>query len=105
MFRLSHPEREAFERLLKEKERQIDILAEQIDYLRGQIAFMGRPSAATKSLNPTAQPAMILDATPWVSEDEEDLQHMHRVGELSTEELERALAQMNFLNHQIDVTE
>lgn len=44
-----------YERIIQEKVRQIDILAEQIEYLRAQLAMRGThvPGAA---LNPSEQP-------------------------------------------------
>lgn len=56
-----------YERLLKEKDRQIDILADQIDYLRAQLATRGVfvPGAA---VNPTEQPELGTPLTPYLME-------------------------------------
>ena len=69
-----------YERLLKEKDRLIDALADQIDYLRAQLATRGAfvPGAA---VNPTEQPELGVPLTPYlmevknhVSDDELDAQ-------------------------------
>lgn len=69
-----------YERIIQEKVRQIDILAEQIEYLRAQLASRGTfvPGAA---VNPTEQPELGVPLSPqlWetknhVSDEELDIQ-------------------------------
>jgi hypothetical protein len=94
--------KERYEAQLKEKERIIDVLAEQVDFLRNQL---GQANLAHRqSANPTEQPAMLVDASPFLSEDEEDMLAMHAAGHLSDDQLKNALAQVGFLNDQIDVS-
>lgn len=56
-----------YERLLKEKDRQIEILADQIDYLRAQLAMRGThtPGAA---VNVTEQPELGVPLVPNLME-------------------------------------
>lgn len=79
-----------YERVIQEKVRQIDILAEQIEYLRAQLALRGTfvPGAA---VNPTEQPArgtsFIPLGTPMevknhVTDEELDVQAMLESGEI-----------------------
>ena len=69
-----------YERIIQEKVRQIDILAEQIEYLRAQLASRGTfvPGAA---VNPTEQPALgvplaspLMQVKNHVSDEELDMQ-------------------------------
>lgn len=78
-----------YERIIQEKVRQIDILAEQIEYLRAQLALRGTfvPGAA---VNPTEQPARGTSFLPMgtmevknhVSDEELDIQAMLDSGEI-----------------------
>lgn len=79
-----------YERIIQEKVRQIDILAEQIEYLRAQLALRGTfvPGAA---VNPTEQPARGTSFLPLgtsmevknhVSDEELDIQAMVESGEV-----------------------
>ena|SRR5690242_4251307 len=74
-----------YERIIQEKVRQIDILAEQIEYLRAQLAMRGThvPGPAA---NISAQPEIGVPLTP----------HLHEVkNHVSDEELDlEALAEM-----------
>jgi hypothetical protein len=78
-----------YERIIQEKVRQIDILAEQIEYLRAQLALRGTfvPGAA---VNPTEQPARGTSFLPLgtpmevknhVSDEELDLEALLESGE------------------------
>lgn len=88
-----------YERLLKEKDRQVDILAEQIDYLRAQLAMRGThaPGAA---LNPSEQPALGVPLTPLVqasnhiSDDELDAQAIADRDDLNEEEIKALIAEL-----------
>ena len=79
-----------YERIIQEKVRQIDILAEQIEYLRAQLALRGDfvPGAA---VNPTEQPARGTSFLPLgspmevknhVTDEELDIQAMVESGEV-----------------------
>lgn len=79
-----------YERIIQEKVRQIDILAEQIEYLRAQLALRGTfvPGAA---VNPTEQPARGTSFLPLgapmevknhVTDEELDIQAMVESGEV-----------------------
>lgn len=76
-----------YERIITEKVRQIDILAEQIEYLRAQLALRGDfvPGAA---VNPTGQPLRGASLLPLsevknhVSDEELDIEAMLESGEV-----------------------
>jgi len=88
-----------YERIIQEKVRQIDILAEQVEYLRAQLAMRGIhvPGAAT---NPSEQlprgetllPAgKLMEVKPYVSDEEIDAQVMLDNGEISKEQIGEVL--------------
>ena len=56
-----------YERILKERERVITALADEVDYLRAQLAMRGThvPGAAA---NPSEQPALGAPLTPYLME-------------------------------------
>lgn len=77
------PSARLYERMLHEKDRQIDILAEQIDYLRAQLALTGRFTPGAP-VNPSQQPAFdpLMGVKPYVSDEELDLEAMQEHGQL-----------------------
>ena len=85
-----------YERLLKEKDREIEILADQIDYLRAQLAMRGvAPPGAP--VNPTGQPAtgvsplpQLMEVKNHVSDDELDAEALMEDG-LSEEQIKAVL--------------
>lgn len=86
-----------YERLLKEKDRQVEILADQIDYLRAQLASRGIavPGAA---LNPSGQPELGVPLTPYlmevknhVSDEELDAEAINADGELNAEQMREVI--------------
>jgi len=93
--------REHVEMLLREKDRQIQILAEQIEWLRGQIGTRVITSA-TEVLNPSEQPPMVSTFSPWVGEEEEDLRALAKAGHITDADLAQALEHIGFLNNQIE---
>lgn len=80
-----------FERLLKEKDQQIKILAEQIDYLRVLLAERGVAplSTALRPLNPADQPPAVMGVPPYLSDEEEDLLALHESGRISDAQLKQ----------------
>lgn len=78
-----------YERLLREKDRQIDILAEQIDWLRAQLALTGNFSPGAP-VNPSAQPLIgqsliqdtPIEVRPYVTDEELDMEAMRENGDL-----------------------
>lgn len=92
---------ERYEAQLREKDRLADILAEQIEFLRAQ---MGSSQFLNKreSINPSQQPPMIVDATPFMGEDEEEITAMRDAGMLDAREAEAALAQLGYLSTTIE---
>lgn len=79
-----------YERIIQEKVKQIDILAEQVEYLRAQLALRGTfvPGAA---VNPTEQPARGTSFLPMgtsmevknhVTDEELDIQAMLDNGDI-----------------------
>lgn len=85
-----------YERIIKEKTLQIDILAEQIEYLRAQLALQGThvPGAAA---NPSGQLPMgssrlpMVEVKPYVSDEELDAQVMLDNGEISKDQIAEVL--------------
>jgi len=85
-----------YERLLKEKDREVEILADQIDYLRAQLALRGThvPGAA---VNPSEQPELgasglpLVEVKPYVSDEEIDAQVMLENGEITKEHVAEVL--------------
>lgn len=78
-----------YERLLEEKDRQITILVDQVDWLRAQLALAGRAVPAAP-LNPTGQPPVersstdpLMEAKLHVSDEEMDLEAMRESGDLN----------------------
>jgi len=81
-----------YERLLTEKDRQIEILADQIDHLRLQV---GTPNwAKREALNPSSQPEYSSQLPPYVSEEEEDIRELAARQVLSPQDAEDALARV-----------
>ena len=83
-----------YERLLKEKDRQIDILAEQIDYLRMQLAIRG--DAVSKPIQlPTHDPAMPdLAASTYVSDEELDAEALVESGAIKESDVQGILEEL-----------
>ncbi len=81
--------------MLKEKDRQIEILAEQVDYLRAQLAFKGQGVAPLPSGNladvvvPQDLPTM--KAQPWVSDEELDIQAMLDSKEITEDQVREVM--------------
>lgn len=71
-----------YERLLKEKERQIDILAEQIDYLRVQLALAGQAQQAPMQSVTRTVNDVTMEVKPYVSDEELDFEAMQEFGQL-----------------------
>lgn len=82
-------QRALYERLLEEKDRQIALLAEEVDYLRLQLGTA--KLRAVEPVNPSDQPVRLEDDLPFVGEAEEDLYHMHEQGIIDNEELDAAV--------------
>lgn len=101
-----------YERLVREaasateRERLVQVLVEQIEYLRMQL---GRPTS-TVSAASIAHPdptALVLggipfEEQPWVGEDEEALLAMRQVGTISDDEFQRALQLARQRDHIIE---
>lgn len=93
--------KERYEAQLREKDRLADMLAEQIEYLR---ATAGSSQLLTHrtAVNPTEQPPMLADTSPFLSEDEEEIEAMRDTGLLDAREAEKALSNLRFLNTSIE---
>jgi hypothetical protein len=94
MFRRRHDPidllREAHASEVKQLLRLVDALAEQVEYLRGQL---GAPNLLKRpAVNPSALPDIEPGFRPSLSEEEEDLRHMAAEGLMNERELEEALA-------------
>lgn len=86
----------AYERENKANLRTIDVLAEQVEYLR---LIMGRPQPVQprESMFAPVQPPAPIEfeqGLPYVTEEEEDLRAMHDAGLLDIGELNNALGQL-----------
>jgi len=94
--------KERYEAQITEIRRTADILAEQVEYLR---MTRGLPAVSgQKPQNPTEQPPMFLDSSPYMSEDEEDLRALQEAGVIGTDQLEKALEEIGLVNHQIEIS-
>lgn len=101
MFGLGKKERALYERLLAEKDRIITALADEIDWLRLKT---GTPTPV-QAVNPSEQPPYdgpMQSGAAWMSEEEEDIAHLHKLGALSLAEMEKALAEVGFRGTEID---
>lgn len=93
--------KEAHEREVKQLMRLVDALAEQVEYLRGQL---GRPNLSkVPSLNPTEQPEFLATSNAFLSEEEEELRHLRKEGLISDLDLEQALAVAGLRGTQIQI--
>lgn len=75
-----------YERMLLEKDREIDILAEQIDWLRLQLAHLGRAVEATPLQLPTPDGANV-EVQPYVADEELDAQALLEAGRITRDQL------------------
>ena len=87
--------KEAYEARHREMMRLVDMLAEQVEYLRAQL---GRPFIAAQhpGTNPAQQlpvSGFDLDVPKHVGEEEEDLRALHEAGFLDELELAKALSE------------
>ena len=81
----------------KAREKTITILADEVDFLRMQLAQ--RPHSfvpAAPSLNPSQQPLMQEGLPPYVSEEEAEFRQLFADGHISEEEMLSALQAMGF---------
>lgn len=98
-----------YERIIQEKVRQIDILAEQIEYLRAQLAMRGTfvPGGA---VNPTGQPELdvplaspLMAVKNHVSDEELDIEAlMETRPELGKAEIQEIVEGLG-LGHEIEL--
>ena len=80
---------ERYEAQLAEKERVITTLTEQVEYLRH---LLGRPLIAQQQpANPSEQPPHLEITRPWMSEMEEEIEHLRKTGVLTEELAEEAM--------------
>lgn len=82
---------EAQEKTLKAQKMVIDVLAEQVEWLRYQLSGMPHVGSTTAGLNPTDQPVAEVAGRKYLSEEEEDLLAL-RLNEHITDEDLRALS-------------
>lgn len=101
-----------FERLAQEaavsaeRERLVQVLVEQIEYLRMQIGLATSTvstAASIASTNPTLfNTAPLVIDQPWVGEEEDDLRAMLQAGVISHEEFTTALERVSQREHIIE---
>jgi hypothetical protein len=82
------------EREVKALRLAIDILVDQVDYLRAQVAGQAFISARTPGANPSALPLMRDGTAPHMSEEEEELRALHESGHISAHELRELEAEL-----------
>lgn len=87
-----------YERLLKEKDRQITILADEVDYLRVQLGLAAR---SQQPLNPSQQPVATIGEAAYVNEDEEDVRDMLENGRITADQLPEVLEALGYANTEI----
>lgn len=75
----------AHEQEVKQLMRLVDALAEQIEYLRAQA---GRPHMGRVTPSGERVESPMENWTPWVSEEEEDIEALREFGHLSEQEVE-----------------
>ena len=85
-----------YERMLQEKDRQIDILAEQIDYLRAQLAYKGT-AVTTRPLQITAPSEGAIEVKPYVSDEELDVQAMLDAGSITEADVPQMLEALGLM--------
>ena len=78
------------EDVVREKERIIVLLSDEIDWLRAQL---GMPSTRP-TLNPSELPVAVHGESAYLSEEEEDLHFLRTTDQISDVELSQALAQL-----------
>lgn len=87
--------REYYDGRLAERERVVQLLIEQVEYLRAQL---GAPTATVTQA--AAGPIITADDFPtemqdmWISDDEDQLQAMKQAGVISEEEFQAGLAKL-----------
>lgn len=88
------------EELKAEHRRTVDVLAEQIEYLRAQL---GSPNLTRREpLNPADQPAYESGLGAHLTEEEEDLLALHDAGHITETQMEETLARLGFKNTRIE---
>jgi hypothetical protein len=88
-----------WERLLAEKDRQITILADEIDYLRAQLHMAPRNRPEPK--NPSGLHPVTMGEAPYMSEDEEDVRDMLESGRITADQLPEVLEALGYANTEI----
>lgn len=97
MFGMKDRERALYERLLEEKEKQLIILASEVDWHRAQSGtFIPHPSSAAPPTedpdDPVAQLLSSFENVGHMSEDEEEIAYQVRQGMLDPEVAAQAIA-------------
>lgn len=80
-----------YERMLREKDRQIDILAEQIDWLRMQLAHAGRALDARPLTLTDPGKTDRVAVQPYVSDEELDAQALLDAGTITESQVPEVL--------------
>lgn len=81
---------------VKQLMRTVDVLAEQVEYLRAQLHPAPRALPAARADIPDEDwgPLTPVEVQPWMSEEEEDLRSLHNEGLLDAQELALALRKL-----------
>lgn len=83
------------------KDQTIAALADQIDWLR---LHMGTPLLKRPSeQSAVPEVGMVVDRSPFFSEEEEDVREMYESGDIGQVELERALAQIQAFSTDVEL--
>jgi hypothetical protein len=84
-------------KVCKAKDQAIAILADEVDYLRMQLA--AKPQGFipnTPPLNPSKQPPIQVGFPPYVSDEEAEFRQLFEDGHIDEEEMKAALQAMGF---------
>lgn len=102
--RLKFGQSAMYERLLKEKDREIDILAEQIEYLRAQLTLRGThvPAPPIGPLPAGGAQLPLQEVKSYVSDEEIDAEVMLDNGEITKEQVLEVMEALG-LGHEIEL--
>lgn len=90
-----------------ERERLVQVLVEQIEYLRMQVGLATRTVTAATIATPDPRGVFTFDEAPvaeqpWVNEEEEDLLAMRQANVLTEDEFREAMARAKQRDHIIE---
>lgn len=87
--------KEAHDRHVRDLYKLVDVLAEQVDYLRAQLNGVGYIKPGTPAANPTHQPVAEPGQPMFLSEEEEELMALRLHDHISEYDLENLRAELD----------